>query len=175
MHTAETTRTLTLCILFFTRTDENENLIVRYRQILADVDVETLPEAKRAEHKSERGGVFAKMLSAANLKTCKTDYDCNPGGRNWPLRCVDVFVSKICMGSDDGGGGGGGGGGSIASLSMLPIPVLAEDGYFDDDGASSTGGDQASSVSMCTCMCMGVGFSQSLCMCACFRRACPAG
>ena len=148
---------------------------MRYRQILADVDVETLPEAERAEHRSERG-VFAKMLSAANLKTCKTDYDCNPGGRNWPLRCVDVFVSKICMGSDDGGGdGGGGGGGRIASLSMVPIPVLAEDGYFDDDGTSSTGGDQASSVSMCTCMCMGVGFSQSLCMCACFRRACPAG
>ena len=45
---------------------------MRYRQILADVDAETLPEAERAEHRSERG-VFAKMLSSANLKTCKTD------------------------------------------------------------------------------------------------------
>ena len=32
------------------------------------------------------------------------DYDCNEGGYNWPLRCVDFVFAKICVDTDDQSG-----------------------------------------------------------------------
>jgi hypothetical protein len=104
----------------------DENVVDKYRQILADMDSEPVPARKG-------GNLFSRMLeSAKGLKTCETDYDCNPGGRNWPLRCVDVVFSKICVESDDDIGGGRG----IMEYALEAIPVRVEDGYYGN-GASN--------------------------------------
>ena len=103
-----------------------ENVVEKYRQILANIDGEAVPARKS-------GNLFSKMLeSAKGVKTCETDYDCNPGGRNWPLRCVNVVFSKICVESDDDMGGGRG----IMEYALETIPVRVEDGYYGN-GASN--------------------------------------
>eukprot|EP00960_Hanusia_phi_P031212 749148-Hanusia_phi.AAC.2 len=40
------------------------------------------------------------------------DYDCNPGGYNFPLRCVDFIIARFCVDPDDWRGG----------QSLLPPP-----------------------------------------------------
>mmetsp|Transcript_55078 Transcript_55078/g.112600 ORF Transcript_55078/g.112600 Transcript_55078/m.112600 type:complete len:441 (+) Transcript_55078:93-1415(+) len=84
----------------------------------------------------EKGGAgpmrAGKQWAAKNLpKTCKEDYDCNPGGYNWPLRCVDVVIAKICIDPDDWKGGGlGAHAATPDDLAMEPIPVRVEDGWI---------------------------------------------
>ena len=98
-----------------------DNVVERYRQILADLD--STPVAGKKQQ-----NFFSKMVeSAKSVKTCETDYDCNPGGRNWPLRCVNVVFSKICIESDDDFGGGRG---VHAEAVLETIPVRVEDGYY---------------------------------------------
>mmetsp|Transcript_34332 Transcript_34332/g.55431 ORF Transcript_34332/g.55431 Transcript_34332/m.55431 type:complete len:127 (+) Transcript_34332:2-382(+) len=75
------------------------------------------------------GKEFAKKMKLP--KQCKEDYDCNEGGYNWPLRCMDFVVAKICVDPDDSTGGG-----LRASnyderdLVQEPIPVRVEDGWL---------------------------------------------
>ena len=99
----------------------DDNVVEKYRQILADLD-RTPDTGKKQQN------FFSKMVNSAKsaVKTCETDYDCNPGGRNWPLRCVNVVFSKICIESDDDFGGGRG----IAEVALEAIPVRVEDGYY---------------------------------------------
>jgi len=106
-----------------------ENVIEKYRQILNDVDSKPVT-------RKEQPNLFSKMVANAKsaIKTCETDYDCNPGGRSWPLRCVNVLFSKICIEQDDDIGGGRG----ISQMAMEPIPVRVEDGYY---GNGVPGGD----------------------------------
>jgi len=95
-------------------------------------------EGKTGGSVAERGGAEGGPLAAMrkelgkNLpKTCKNDYDCNPGGYNWPLRCVDVVVAKICIDPDDWKGGGLGAlNVQPQDLATEPIPVRVEDGWI---------------------------------------------
>jgi hypothetical protein len=104
---------------------EEENVLEKYKQILADIDSKPVAARKRVN-------IFSKMFeSAKSVKTCETDYDCNPGGRSWPLRCVNVVFSKICVESDDDFGGGRG----VMEYALEAIPVRVEDGYYGN-GAS---------------------------------------
>jgi hypothetical protein len=34
-------------------------------------------------------------------QTCDDDYECNGGKANYPLRCMDVVVAKVCVDPDD--------------------------------------------------------------------------
>ena len=110
---------------------DSENLIEKYRNILADI--ETTPAPQRVTG-SGASTLLGSILSAANFKTCETDIDCLLGER-----CFDLLISKICV-ADDGGDDGPGGGGRIASMAMEPIPVRIEDGYYDDDPTTNSGG-----------------------------------
>jgi len=113
---------------------EGENVIEVYRKILAEVEIEDATAQSKIDN--DRSTLFGQVLRAANLKTCETDRDCVPG------RCINVILSKICVWeeNDDGPGGGG----RIASMAMEPIPVRIEDGYYDDDTTTNSGG-------MCPC------------------------
>ena len=65
-------------------------------------------------------------------KQCKEDYDCNEGGYNWPLRCVDFVFTKICVDPDDNIGGGLGAlNWDERDLVQEPIPVRVEDGWLN--------------------------------------------
>lgn len=99
-----------------------ENLVEKYRKLLNDVD------SKPSGVRKPEGNFFSKMVDSAKaaVKTCETDYDCNPDGRNWPLRCVRGLFSKICIESDDDIGGGRG----VMAYALEPIPVRVEDGYY---------------------------------------------
>mmetsp|Transcript_62668 Transcript_62668/g.91883 ORF Transcript_62668/g.91883 Transcript_62668/m.91883 type:complete len:216 (+) Transcript_62668:148-795(+) len=108
---------------------ENTSVLDKYRKILRDADSEAATK--------DEGNFFAKMMASAKIKACETDFDCNPGGRSWPLRCVDIVVSKICMEVDDSDDSFGGG---RMMLAMEPIPVRIEDGYYDDEATTSGGG-----------------------------------
>lgn len=107
---------------------ENTNVLDKYRKILRDAD---------SGASKDEGNFLTKMMASAKIKACETDFDCNPGGRSWPLRCVDILVSKICMEVDDSDDSFGGG---RMMLAMEPIPVRIEDGYYDDDTTTSGGG-----------------------------------
>jgi len=109
---------------------DNLNLIESYRKILAEV--ESAPPKPR-----KQDSMFTKLLASAKVTTCETDYDCNPGGRSWPRRCVSFVFSKICVDGDDDDFGGGG---RIASMAMEPISVRVEDGYYDQDPSTQSGG-----------------------------------
>jgi len=123
---SRTTRPVLQSLRLRAQAGGDENVVEKYRQILANMDSEPVPARKT-------GNLFSRMLeSAKGLKTCETDYDCNPGGRNWPLRCVDVVFSKICVESDDDMGGGRG----VTEYAMDAIPVRVEDGYYGN-GASN--------------------------------------
>lgn len=102
----------------------DENIVEKYRQILADVD------SKPAVARKPEGNLFSKMMQSAKVKTCETDYDCNPGGRNYPLRCVNYIFSKICVESDDDFSGGRG----VLQYAFEPIPVRVSDGYYGRGG-----------------------------------------
>jgi hypothetical protein len=93
---------------------DNLNLIESYRKILAEV--ESAPPKPR-----KQDSMFTKLLASAKVTTCETDYDCNPGGRSWPRRCVSFVFSKICVDGDDDDFGGGG---RIASMAMVRSRVL---------------------------------------------------
>jgi len=65
-------------------------------------------------------------------KQCEQDYDCNEGGYNWPLRCVDFVFTKICVDPDDNIGGGLGAlNWDERDLVQEPIPVRVEDGWLN--------------------------------------------
>jgi len=99
-----------------------ENLVEKYRKLLNDVD------SKPMEVSKPQANFFSKMIDSAKAaaKTCETDYDCNPDGRNWPLRCVRGLFSNTCIESDDDINGGRG----VMAYAMEPIPVRVEDGYY---------------------------------------------
>jgi len=99
-----------------------ENVVEKYRKILNDVD------NKAAGARKPQGNFFSKMMQSAksSMKTCETDYDCNADGRSWPLRCVKVLFSKICIEQDDDINGGRG----VMAYALEPIPVRVEDGYY---------------------------------------------
>jgi hypothetical protein len=110
-----------------------DNVVEKYRQILADIDSDSTPVAAK-----KQPNFFSKMVeSAKSVKTCETDYDCNPGGRNWPLRCVNVLFSKICIESDDDFGGGRG---VHAEAVLEAIPVRVEDGYYGNGVSGGNSG-----------------------------------
>ena len=107
---------------------EEENLVEKYRRTLAELDSEPAQRARKPPD------FFAKMAEAAkSVKTCQTDYDCNPGGRNYPLKCVNVVFASICVESDDDFQGGMG----ILQSAFEPIPVRVDDGYYGN-GAQGT-------------------------------------
>jgi hypothetical protein len=65
-------------------------------------------------------------------KQCKTDYDCNEGGYNWPLICADFVFAKLCIDPDDNFGGGLGAlNWGPGDLVAEPIPVRVEDGWLN--------------------------------------------
>eukprot|EP00287_Rhodomonas_sp_CCMP768_P017175 CAMPEP_0202812388 /NCGR_PEP_ID=MMETSP1389-20130828/4049_1 /ASSEMBLY_ACC=CAM_ASM_000865 /TAXON_ID=302021 /ORGANISM="Rhodomonas sp., Strain CCMP768" /LENGTH=172 /DNA_ID=CAMNT_0049483771 /DNA_START=18 /DNA_END=536 /DNA_ORIENTATION=+ len=105
----------------------DRNVIEEYREILKNLD-ETPPERRHS-----RAGTpnFLKSIAqkASKLKTCETDYDCNSGGRNYPLRCVNFVVANFCVDSDDWTGGT-----PIRELAPELIPVRVEDGYVVHPG-----------------------------------------
>jgi len=106
--------------------DGGENVLEKYKKILADVENDNGPRKST--------NAFSKLIEqASKLKTCQTDYDCNPGGRNYPLRCVNFLVSSFCVDSDDWTGGTG-----IRDvfreLAPEPIPVRIQDGYITNPG-----------------------------------------
>ena len=103
--------------------ESEENIVEKYRKILNDVD--SKPAAARKE-----ATFFSKFFQSAKVKTCETDYDCNPGGRNYPLRCVNYIFSKICVESDDDFSGGRG----VMEYAFEPIPVRVTDGYYGKGG-----------------------------------------
>jgi len=76
------------------------------------------------------GKEFAKKMKLP--KQCKEDYDCNEGGYNWPLRCMDFVFAKICVDPDDSPGGGLGAlNWDERDLVPEPIPVRVEDGWLN--------------------------------------------
>jgi len=76
--------------------DGEANTLEEYKRRLKEVDaLEGAPRAKRQAPDEGGGGLFGKLF-AKKAKGCQTDYDCNEGGRNWPLRCVDVIFTKVC-------------------------------------------------------------------------------
>jgi len=83
------------------------------------------------------GGLFASILPAQLRKkipkTCESDYDCNPGGYNFPLICADFVVARFCIDPDDWRGGGLGALAwdptNLEAMVKEPIPVRPEDGY----------------------------------------------
>jgi hypothetical protein len=83
------------------------------------------PGAKGASAGSGRLGGGLKLP-----KQCKSDYDCNPGGYNFPLKCVDFIVTRLCVDNDDWKGGGLGAlNWGLRDLIPEPIPVRIEDGW----------------------------------------------
>ena len=100
----------------------------KYRRTLAELDSEPAQRTRKPPD------FFAKMAEAVkSVKTCQTDYDCNPGGRNYPLKCVNVVFASICVESDDDFQGGMG----ILQSAFEPIPVRVDDGYYGN-GAQGT-------------------------------------
>mmetsp|Transcript_44298 Transcript_44298/g.110933 ORF Transcript_44298/g.110933 Transcript_44298/m.110933 type:complete len:445 (+) Transcript_44298:215-1549(+) len=88
----------------------------------------------------EKGGLLGGFMSALmpekfggkTPKQCKEDYDCNPGGYNFPLICADFVVARFCIDPDDWSGGGLG---ALAwdettELAKEPIPVRVDDGHL---------------------------------------------
>mmetsp|Transcript_62832 Transcript_62832/g.130633 ORF Transcript_62832/g.130633 Transcript_62832/m.130633 type:complete len:172 (-) Transcript_62832:263-778(-) len=104
------------------------NVIEEYKKILKELDENPA--------KPQKNGWFKNIAQqATKLKTCETDYDCNPAGRNYPLRCVNFVVANFCVDSDDWTGGNG-----IREwtpqLAPEPIPVRIDDGYITQPGES---------------------------------------
>ena len=81
--------------------DGDFNTLEEYKRRLKDVDeLEAAPRVKR-QADGDGGGLFGKLFaSAKKVKACRTDYDCNENGRNWPLRCVDVIFTKVARNPD---------------------------------------------------------------------------
>ena len=78
------------------------------------------------------GKELSKKFKLKLPKTCEQDYDCNEGGYNWPLRCVDFVFAKICVDPDDNIGGGlGANNWDERDLVQEPIPVRVEDGWLN--------------------------------------------
>jgi len=87
------------------------------------------------EQKGLLGGFMKSVLpekfGGKMPKQCKEDYDCNPGGYNFPLICADFVIARFCVDPDDWRGGGLG---ALAwdentELAREPIPVRVDDGY----------------------------------------------
>ena len=80
-----------------------------------------------------RSGWFDKPKGKDKMpgpwQTCETDYDCNPGGRNWPLRCQSFVLAKFCIDPESTDDWFGGLGIQNPELAMVPIPVRPTDGY----------------------------------------------
>jgi len=110
--------------------DGEANTLEEYKRRLKEVDaLEGAPRAKRQAPDEGGGGLFGKLF-AKKAKGCQTDYDCNEGGRNWPLRCVDVIFTKVCVDKDDSQGGMG----IQVQAALVPIPVRVDDGYTTQPG-----------------------------------------
>lgn len=107
-----------------------ENILEDYKRRLKEVEqMDSLPRARRQEK-----GLLGKVAaSIKKFKSCETDYDCNEDGKNWPLRCVDVILTKVCVDQDDRGGGLG-----VRNwnpeAATVPIPVRVDDGYTTQPG-----------------------------------------
>mmetsp|Transcript_38020 Transcript_38020/g.79649 ORF Transcript_38020/g.79649 Transcript_38020/m.79649 type:complete len:275 (-) Transcript_38020:225-1049(-) len=78
---------------------------------------------------AKMGGPRLQAFLKKLPKQCKEDYDCNPGGYNFPLRCVDFVIARFCVDPDDWRGGGLGALAWDPSLAPEPIPVRIEDGF----------------------------------------------
>jgi hypothetical protein len=82
-----------------------------------------------------RSGWFEKTQrnrrkSGGPLQTCETDYDCNPEGRNWPLRCQNFIVAKFCIDPESTDDWFGGFRNQNPELVTVPIPVRRSDGFY---------------------------------------------
>jgi len=78
--------------------DGELNILEEYKRRLKEVDeTDAKPRVKRQERQDEGGlgGLFSKLFMTKKEKACRTDYDCNEDGRNWPLRCVDGLFAKV--------------------------------------------------------------------------------
>lgn len=91
-----------------------------------------------ASQKRNQGEGFFESLLPQDLKkkmpkTCQSDYDCNPGGYNFPLICADFIVARFCIDPDDWKGGGLGAHAwdldNMEQMIKEPIPVRPDDGY----------------------------------------------
>ena len=102
----------------------------------------TFPRRPEDDDGDKKGGFGQQMLEALGgkqltkqlklPKQCKTDYDCNEGGYNWPLICADFVFAKLCIDPDDTFGGGlGANNWSEQDLVQEPIPVRVEDGWLN--------------------------------------------
>jgi len=94
---------------------------------------------------NEGGGFFENVLPKEMRKNmpkiCKSDYDCNPGGYNFPLICADFVITRICIDPDDWKGGGlGQSAWDAEDLVKQTIPVKVNDGYTGGNGGYSGGG-----------------------------------
>jgi len=74
-----------------------------------------------------RSSASRSVLAAASLmpglpQTCENDFDCNGGNANFPLQCLDVVVTKICVDPSDFQPGS-----TPQDLAYVPLPVRVED------------------------------------------------
>jgi len=114
-----------------TKTDSDRNIVEEYRQILKDVEAN--PTARSRGKQGSESWIKNMAQKASKVKTCETDYDCNSGGRNYPLRCVNFVFANFCVDSDDWTGGNGI---KDYNTELAPelIPVRVEDGYIVHPG-----------------------------------------
>jgi len=76
--------------------DGDVNILEEYKRRLKEVDeTDAKPRVKKQDASGGLGGLFEKLFSSKKEKACKTDYDCNEGGRNWPHRCVNGLFANV--------------------------------------------------------------------------------
>jgi len=74
-----------------------------------------------------RTSTSSTVLAAASLmpglpQTCENDFDCNGGNANFPLQCLDLVVTKICIDPSDFQPGG-----TSRDVAYVPLPVRIDD------------------------------------------------
>eukprot|EP00931_Biecheleriopsis_adriatica_P112383 TRINITY_DN86992_c0_g1_i1.p1 TRINITY_DN86992_c0_g1~~TRINITY_DN86992_c0_g1_i1.p1 ORF type:complete len:169 (+),score=32.65 TRINITY_DN86992_c0_g1_i1:61-507(+) len=76
------------------------------------------------ERQRARLAASALGMSMSLPKTCNDDFECNGGSANFPLRCLDLAFTKICVDPDDFGQSSQE---SFTDLAYVPLPVRSED------------------------------------------------